>query len=68
MKQKPHEGKIDRKLIKAVCSCGFAGKERNYMYEASEDLIKHFEDAGMMYALKYMKACFTLNKPIQDVI
>ena len=55
MNQKPHKGKIDKRLIQAVCSCGFAGRERDYMFEASEDLIKHFEDAGTMYALKSMK-------------
>lgn len=53
--KKHHKGSIDRKLLRAVCVCGFTGREREYMYEASEDLIKHFEEAARMYAVKYLK-------------
>jgi hypothetical protein len=47
-----HKGRVkvvDEIMLMAHCDCLFRGPLREYPYEASEDLLKHYRKAGTLY-------------------
>jgi len=43
-----HIALIDPDRQKALCKCGFHGPERDYPYQAREDLMKHLKRMGTL--------------------